>query len=925
MICHLVKSLKRSVPCGLLLGLAAVSPLAAQDKARLAFRFEPPSIQIEPICTVRPPDDETTRLWDAWDGGALPDMGSDLIKRDISRLMHLDSARWYDKAMQMITRLEERNPSFGGQNALITRISAMESAGRFETLVKAQLVPELAAYGDALSPRARTALAGYYRDGIGVPRDEARANELLMEAGYAGNADALLTLSGMVLDGTAPQAWDVPLELAVSMAFGSLVGELNPTICDRTARIAREYHSGQIVKQDPQLAHDWFRFTADLGDAYSAWKVVEYHLEAEGFERDNAVMLKYLTMASDAGLSYAQIELGRLYEFGALVDLDLNKALSLYEQAASNGERPGLTRVALFLERYAQEFPDQQPRRIAALDALTKVPDAPGWAFARMAEHVLEVEGQWAGAEHARTLLARAVELDDMDGTVSMANLILAEADGPSDFDQAVNLLARAVSVHGGISPLKTLFAAYTCRADDAPRLPEAQHWLSLEEATATANIDLPAREIIELSPDNNPLMMAALQSHALYGRPSALASWLKLLEYAGFADAEMQEFWTTYSDRYSLVLNALAQLEFELAENREQRLAAFGLLREEYKRSGPAAALSLAEALLESRTETDPVAAAKAQGEAVTLLTEIAELGYGKAIQLIAGFAKTDDERRAVFETYSDIIAADGDFSALLFAIPYVTGQEREVMMHRARGIMPCDYKNVMLMVGVTRQIGDRDATAHWLDVAETLMRDNTWAITDLAKARYDLEGPDGAMAAAEMFERSYAMGDDTAGRELFELRVSPELATFSPDKAVDLIADAVVSERVNLLAGYLGRFRKTDETTQTAIAASLDVPELYRVAASSGDVYSMRSYGQYLMANAAGPADLTSATDWLRQAAEWGDATAMADYGEALAFGIGVPANPVEAISWLERASDGGSAKAAEITRLIRLSRGG
>jgi TPR repeat protein len=85
------------------------------------------------------------------------------------------------------------------------------------------------------------------------------------------------------------------------------------------------------------------------------------------------------------------------------------------------------------------------------------------------------------------------------------------------------------------------------------------------------------------------------------------------------------------------------------------------------------------------------------------------------------------------------------------------------------------------------------------------------------------------------------------------------------------------------------------------------------------------MRSYGQYLMANATGPTDLTSATDWLRQAAEWGDATAMADYGEALAFGIGVPADPVQATVWLERASDGGSHKAGEITRLIRLSRGG
>ncbi|CUH80080.1 tetratricopeptide repeat protein [Tropicibacter naphthalenivorans] len=906
--------------CGLVLG-------AGQTRAegKLDFHFAPPQIEVQPICTVRPPDEQTTALWRDWDGKALPRMDTALIKRDLNRLLHLDGPAWYDTAVQIIDRLEEKEPSFAGQNALLSRIAAMEKAGRYTELRKSQLVPELAAMGETLSGRALTALSRYYRDGIGIDRDVARADALLVQAGFSGNADALLALSRMAVEGKAPAAWDVPLELAVSMAFGSLVGELNPTICDRTARIAREYHNGVLVQQDRQLAHDWFRFTADLGDAYAAWKVVEYHLEAEEFQKDNAVLLTYLTKAADAGLPYAQIELGRLYEVGSLVPQDLDRALALYEKAASIGERPGLTRVALFIERYADLYPHLAERRIEMLQALTKLPDPPGWAFTRMAQIVLDEKGRWDGAAEARALLERAAALGDLDGITNLGQLILADARTEAEFNTGVNHLARGVAVFGGVTPLKTLFGAYNCQAPDAPRMAEAGYWHYLEDATATANLHLSAQEVLELTPQDDPLQIATLQSHALYGRPTALASWLKLLETGTFADAEQRAFWEDYSDRYAHVIAALAKLEFELAQSREQRLAAFGLLREEYKRSGPSAALALAQALLDSRLLDDPELAAQGRAEAQTLLADIAALGNGKAIELLAGFEDTPEGRRAVFDTYREVIDRNGDFWAMLFAAPMVEGAARDKVLRRARGLMSCDYKNAMLMANIHRKVGERDAYAHWVEVAATLTEDNAWAMTDLARAKLDLYQGAAATEVQPLLRTAFAMGDAAAGRELFQLHIDEGYPTYDPTAAVRMIEAAMETEQSDLLVGYLGRYRKSDPATRQAIEAQLDLPQVLLTSAGYGDVYSMRSYGQYLTANAKTPADLTQATDWLRQAAEWGDTTAMAEYGEALAFGIGVPPNPSLALVWLERAAAGGSTKSAEITRLVRLSQGG
>ena len=219
-------------------------------------------------------------------------------------------------------------------------------------------------------------------NGTGIAVNKEKGLQLLVAAGYGGNADALLKIVTLQEKGTVVPGWDVPQDIAVTMAFGALVGKMDPMICDRVARIAREYMNGTTVTRDAGLAEKWFRFAADMGDGVSAWKVAEMHMRSEDLVKSNETLITYLTKAADAGLPYAQVALGRLYEQGALVgEKDVERARALYVKAAAFGDRAGLLRNALFLQAQAKVDGAYQPAYRAALEEFAKRADAPAWIF----------------------------------------------------------------------------------------------------------------------------------------------------------------------------------------------------------------------------------------------------------------------------------------------------------------------------------------------------------------------------------------------------------------------------------------------------------------------------------------------------------------------------------------------------------------
>ncbi|WP_422049404.1 hypothetical protein [Shimia sp.] len=903
---------------GLFLGaLAALCCPVEINAEPLKLEFRPPEIAPQNVCVSRSSDQDTIAFWEDWGGQSFAGMKTALVKRDIKRLQHIDAKRWLPTIEKVILLLEELDPSYAGKNALLARIQAMQAAGEYDRIRNLQLVQQLASAANEASPRIQNALASFYRSGIGVERDVALADQLLISAGYAGNADALLALAKRDLSGNPVAGWDVPNELSVTMAFGALVGELNTTICDRTARIAREFRNGEVVAPNAELAREWFRFSADLGDANAAWKLVEYHMQSEEFDKDNDVLLRYLRQAADAGLPFAQIELGRLYEQGALVEQDLDQSLALFRAAAQSNQRPGLTRLGLFIEEHEEVYPHLVEEKIETFNKLATLPDAPGWVFTRLAAHAQLSQGRWVGIDAALPLLERAAELGDMEGTARLAQLLLAKDRSAVSFERAVNLLSRVVSLHGGVTPSKQLHAAFMCQAADSPRLVEASYWGDIEAATDTANVELSGAEIVSLVSSQDPSTVAVLQSQALYGRPSSLASWIKFLDLDPNADAELRHFWEVYSGQFNFVLEALAKLELELAASPDDRVAAFNLLRREFQKSGAEAAVTLARALLEDNS-------GEVNDEITEILRVSARLGIGDAIQLLASLRSQNGTPHDVYLEYKELIERDGDFDALLFAVPFLEMPDRIRYMDRAVSLIQCDYKNAMKLAHVAFLNGMEDLGMQWLDISAHLTGENAWAYRDLAEAKLAYEGSPAAVHAKELFELAIAAGDASAKHKLFDLMIDPDAETFAPERAALMIEQALETEDHETLSAYLGRYRRADGQVKSVLEARLDLPQIQRVAAETGDIFAMRSYGVYLRETAEGASDLSASTLWLKRAAEGGDVTAMADYGQALAFGIGTEPDLGAAKQWLAAAAEQGNQKAGEIIRLVALSAG-
>ena len=320
----------RLVAAALLLGASFITPALA---APVDVVFLPPEIPAQEVCVAKKADPEVVSRWQAWDGVSVPEGDPELVVRDARRLRDLNPIGNFERVDQMLAVVAEM-PAPKVPDTTLDRINLYLKAGKIPQLRETGIIDRLEADEAALAPKALTLLATLYIDGIVVKKDPDKGLGYLTRAAMGGNADALLRLATMNIEGQEVPGWDLDPKLAVTMAFGALVGKLDADICDRIGRIAREYSKGIVVKQDHDVSEQWLRLAADLGDPSAAWKVAQLHLESELIVKDNDRLLKYLNMASDRGVAAAQVELGKFYEAGALVDKDTDRAELLYASAS---------------------------------------------------------------------------------------------------------------------------------------------------------------------------------------------------------------------------------------------------------------------------------------------------------------------------------------------------------------------------------------------------------------------------------------------------------------------------------------------------------------------------------------------------------------------------------------------------------------
>lgn len=881
----------------------------------LPLDFEPPEMAAVPVCAARASDSDLIAEWGAWDGRALPDRPVELINRDIRRLAELDPEKWDPTIQRVIDLMPGVSPSFSADQVLLARIEQMIARGQLQDLKASGLVQKLLDRGEANSPRMLNALAGFLTEGIGIERDTARGTELLMAAGYGGNADALLTLSKLAVAGQAPEGWDISPDLAVTMAFGSLVGQMDPLICDRIARIAREFSSGEVVAVDHDLAERWYRFAADLGDPIAAWRVAEYHLQSELVTKDNDVLLTYLTKAANGNLPYAQVALGRIYEAGALVPMDLERAQALYEAAAAEGDRAALIRLSGFLEARLPDRPDLKPAFLKTLDQLQALDSAPPWVFGKQAVHILEEKGRWAGQDEARALLERGAALDDPAAIVMLAQLNLGAAESETEFYAAVDQMIYAVTNLGEVGPTTDLQAAFLCKAPNAPHLQEAAYWAATEAAIGSTSLALTDMALAELSDNPDPLEMAALQTQALYGRATPLAGLLAVLERSDAPDSE-RTFWAAYASRFPNVDTARASLALEQAQTTAERSAALAVFRKAAAAGEDRAGLKLAKALLDGAPD------AASQAEALGLLRPLAEAGDGEALGLLplADPGKYPD-LRAVYAAFASTIDARGDFPALMLAMPFLTDVAAQ-NAYRARAIsaMKCDFPETIAFASAMAATGDQAEARRWLRIATELAADDPWQTVELADAyRTTLPNAESEKIALAFYRKANALGSRTAVQRLLRIYGDKTRPDYDQARIVSLYVDLVARSDTRQIAGVLDEISRKDPKLRAAVEARLDLDRLYADAAKAGNPAAMREHARRLRAKAQTGDEIATSTDWLLRASEAGDVPAMVMLAQSYSLGVGVPISVENARIWLRRAAEAGDPTAIDMVKMF------
>ena len=882
----------------------------------VAVNFEPPRIEVEKICAPSTPDEQLAAQWTAWDGKVLPEMAPDLIQRDLRRLMDADAIRWFDTIEKAHALMPSVDPQFDANKALLARVELLIAAGRLKELTNQRLVDQLMATENGGSPRLQSILADYLMNGTGITVDKEKGMKLLVAAGYGGNADALLKIVELQEKGTKIPGWDVPSDIAVTMAFGALVGKMDPMICDRVARIAREYMNGTTVTRDVSLAEKWFRFAADMGDGVSAWKVAEMHMRSEDLVKSNDTLIAYMTKAADAGLPYAQVALGRLYEQGALVGKkDIEHARALYEQAASFGDRAGLLRNALFLQSEAKADGAYQPAYRAALEQFAKRADAPAWIFIALGDFEIADKGRWGGESAAVAYYEKAEAMGDAGATKRLTPIRFRYADTPKQFYKVIDAVIDTVHTGGEIDPMNGLKDAFSCRAPQAPQRTEAQYWEGISAATGTKTVEFTPTELLALIANPNPQDIARLQTQALYGRPTAIAQYMEVLTRSNAAPEELV-FWESYAKRFEGVTAARGRLENKFAEIGQNRSDPTIMLRAAIAEGDTSAEVDLAEILLKQ----DPQ---KNATEALTAVEPMAEMGNGAALRLLPQLdPKRFPDLKTVYASYADVIEARGDFDALVLALPFQDDLGRRGdYMHRATTATDCSFDEIKTLADAMGQVGDQAAFMKWVDVAEFLSENDSWRLVQLGDLLRHYGGESVATAQLAYYQRGYEGGNTTAIHRLLDIYGDDGAPQFNASTAADLYVALVERSAPKDIPRALSRLAVASRPIQDNAYARLDVPKLYRTAAEAGNPAGMREYGKLLQVIAKSTVDLEASTQWIFKAAEAGDVPAMLTYADALAFGLGVPASREDALVWLQKAADAGNTDATAKVRSLTL----
>lgn len=871
--------------------------------------FTPPDMEPQQICSPKPPDHVVAARWEDWSGEDLGDRETTEVRRDLRILSAIDASAWFDTIARAEALMRDQSNTYSEAEWMRDRISLLLAAGRRDQFIEEGLAEKLVELAPGESGSIKSTAAGLLMAGQGVPRDRAAALDLYRAAAYEGHPDAIMELARLSSEGTDVPDWNIAPDVAVTMAFGARLGDADAFVCGRINQIASYFAKGELVQKDADLAEDWYRFSASLGDYNAAWRVARYHLDAEEIQKDNDVMLAHLRQAAEGQLPYAMTELAQLLERGALVDRDIPAAQALYEQAAAYGDLTAYTRLANLARRESDGSPEDLARIIALLTSITELPNPPAWAFPQLSDAVLRRDGRWAGEDRARQLLDRALDIDP-DHSASLlrkARFGLRYVETPSDFSAVTSRLRAMVRENGRTEFMQALQRAYMCRSPRAPMLEKAEFWHHAEEISGDMTVPTSDLDGTDQSAPEALVTVAQLQSQALNDRARSLAGLTQVLGDDG--SASISALIARARRNEDPVYTARGLTALDLGQT-DRAIAEFTKAVD----AGEAGAeLDLARLIAQRDPTGDRL------DRFVRLATDAAHGGSGRAINMLIE-VDPDMTPDLAWETFAKDIERNGDSRALTFALPYLDDPARvEDYLGRIQAVIPCHAADSIQLARALAGLDRPETARHWFDVAEAEAQGSDWEMVALADALMQSHSlvDDARGRAVALYRASAETGYPLAFRKLLTLRKEGRV-DIPVEDATQLYVDFVDVSPMADIASALNLLRFSDPELRRAVEDRIDVRGLYETAAEQGDPTAELELAK-MVRDDGGPDAISRYADLVGRSARQGNAEAMMRLSRAYAYGIGTSVDPEASRDWLLKAADAGNEAARETVDMM------
>lgn len=287
---------------------------------------------------------------------------------------------------------------------------------------------------DKGDPTALQFLSTYYEEGRYLPRDDARAAELLEKAAKAGSAQAALGLAnryetgqGVEKDPEKAKQWLAfaarrgdPVTSAVAKSGGfknmrmlpsakSLESDAKKGDAGSMARLGAFY----LVEKQYDKALPWLEKAAAKGDLSACGNLGYMYDNGAGVRKDFQKAFKYFSKAAEEGTPVSLSNLAEAYELGHGTPVNYVRAMELYRKAAEAKYAAAELAVARMLEKGLGVEPDPEQadhwyRRAAfhgSLEAKKKVYGTEEELVRHkkpMTEHYTKVDGNWVMQQDKR-------------------------------------------------------------------------------------------------------------------------------------------------------------------------------------------------------------------------------------------------------------------------------------------------------------------------------------------------------------------------------------------------------------------------------------------------------------------------------------------------------------------------------------------